>query len=204
MEQLLAEDLLVKRTLILYNRASCWNCTFKVGEKWFFPSVHDAVVGCLRHQKVGPSCKPSNLKHLGARTWRVHLNIDVSWCFRQCYSSLKQTRAVTYLIHGTCRFPVSKYRANMRWILGHAEESPVWQAKRKLYATRSVCKAQFVSIGCLDDHCQVAKSSWDNLQSSLFNNVIGKMVFFLPFLVQFRTFWCLIYTMPPCIELAFL
>ncbi|CAK9083317.1 unnamed protein product [Durusdinium trenchii] len=23
-----------------------------VGEKWFFPSVHDAVVGCLRHQKA--------------------------------------------------------------------------------------------------------------------------------------------------------
>ena len=135
--------------LILYNRASCWKfsqifhhlvsrCTFKVGEKWFFPSVHDAVVGCLRHQKVGPSCRPWNLKHLGARTRRVHLNIDVSWCFRQCYSSHKQTRAVTCLIHGTCRFPVSEYRANMRWILGHAEESPVWQAKRKLYATRSV------------------------------------------------------------------
>lgn len=26
--------------------------TNSVGEKWFFPTVHDAVVGCLRHQKA--------------------------------------------------------------------------------------------------------------------------------------------------------
>jgi len=26
--------------------------TTRVGERWFFPTVHDAVVGCLRHQKA--------------------------------------------------------------------------------------------------------------------------------------------------------
>ena len=158
-----------------------------MGEKWFFPSVHDAVVGCLRHQKVGPSCRPSNLKHLGARTWRVHLNIDVSWCFRQCYSSLKQTRAVTYLIHGTCWFPVSKYRANMLntgtcrriWEQGYRM---YWRRPRGSFMPPAASLAQFVSIGCLADHCQVAKSSWDNLQSSLFNKCDWEDGLFLAFL----------------------
>ncbi|CAE7688969.1 SULTR4 [Symbiodinium pilosum] len=49
--------------------------TNSVGEKWFFPSVHDAVVGCLRHQKAKrrhvstvrglASVMPSNLAVLG-------------------------------------------------------------------------------------------------------------------------------------------